>query len=66
MAKPFIILKLTSFMNSVPIDDEDFGNCDKCKKPLEQCICVCPFCGERDKCECGIKLSNDDGAATGG
>ena len=53
-------------MNSVPTDDEDFGNCDKCKKPLEQCTCVCPFCGERDKCECGIKLSNDDGAATGG
>ena len=49
-----------------PTNDEDFGNCDECKKPLEHCACVCPFCGERDKCECGIKLSNDDGAATGG
>ena len=59
-------MNLTSHMSTVPTDDEDFANCDKCKKPLEQCTCVCPFCGERDKCECGIKLSNDDGAATGG
>ena len=40
--------------------------CEDCKNPIENCSCVCPFCGERDKCECGLKLSNDDGAATGG
>ena len=46
--------------------NEEFTICEDCKNPLENCICVCPFCGERDKCECGLKLSNDDGAATGG
>jgi len=51
-------------MNST--NDEDFTICDDCKNPIENCTCVCPFCGERDKCECGLKLSSDDSAATGG
>ena len=46
--------------------NEEFTICEDCKKPLENCTCVCPFCGERDKCECGLKLSSDHGAATGG
>ena len=25
-----------------------------CKKLIEQCVCVCPYCGERDKCECAL------------
>ena len=51
-------------MNST--NDEDFTTCDDCKNPIENCTGVCAFCGERDKCECGLKLSNDDVAATGG
>ncbi len=46
--------------------NEEFTLCDDCKNPIENCTCVCQFCGERDKCECGLKLSNDDSAATGG
>ena len=46
--------------------NDDFTLCEDCKIPIESCTCVCPFCGERDKCECGLKLSNDDSAATGG
>ena len=45
---------------------EEFTICDDCKNPIENCTCVCPFCGERDKCECALKLSTDDSAATGG
>jgi len=46
--------------------NEDFTICEDCKNPIENCTCVCPFCGERDKCVCGLNLSNDEGAATGG
>ena len=39
-------------MSSEQIDEEEFLICNDCKKPLEKCMCVCPYCGERDKCEC--------------
>jgi hypothetical protein len=35
--------------------------CDYCGNILEACMCVCPYCGDRDKCECCIL-----DAATGG
>ena len=41
-------------MPSEQIDDEEFLICTDCKNPLEKCMCVCPYCGERDKCECVI------------
>ena len=47
-------------------NSDDFTICDDCKNPIESSTCVSPFCGERDKCECGLKLSSDDSAATGG
>lgn len=31
---------------------EDVVTCDYCGNPIETCMCVCPFCGERDACEC--------------
>ena len=40
---------------------DELLNCSECEKPIEQCICVCPYCGERDKCECALF-----DAATGG
>jgi len=46
--------------------NEEFTLCDDCKNPIENCSCVCPFCGELVKCECVVILSNDDSAATGG
>jgi len=52
-------------MNSDNVN-EDFTISEDCKNPIENCTSVCLFSGERDKCECGLKLSNDDGAATGG
>ena len=48
-------------MPSEQIDDEEFLICTDCKNPLEKCMCVCPYCGERDKCECVLF-----DAATGG
>ena len=35
--------------------------CDLCGNPIEACMCVCPYCGERDACECCLY-----DAATGG
>ncbi len=40
---------------------EEFAICVQCGNALEKCVCVCPFCGERDKCECALF-----DAATGG
>ena len=37
-------------------------NCPACGRVLDDCACVCPFCGERDGCRCCIGL----GVATGG
>ncbi len=39
----------------------EFAVCVNCGNDLEKCTCVCPFCGERDKCECALF-----DAATGG
>lgn len=47
-------------MPSDELDDE-FVICVECGNPLERCSCVCPYCGERDKCECALF-----DAATGG
>ena len=48
-------------MSSEQIDDDEFLKCDDCKNLLEKCTCFCPYCGERDKCECVLF-----DAATGG
>jgi len=61
MVKPFIIFHYRSFMPSEQIDEDEFLKCDDCKNLLEKCTCVCPYCGERDKCECVLF-----DAATGG
>ena len=36
--------------------------CHECAEPLEACVCVCPYCGDRDGCRCCIGY----GLATGG
>lgn len=41
--------------------EDEFATCASCANPLENCQCVCPFCGERDTCECALF-----DAATGG
>jgi hypothetical protein len=34
-------------------DSKDDGtNCDYCGNSLEACMCVCPYCGELNGCEC--------------
>jgi len=48
-------------MPSEQTDDEEFLKCTDCKNPIEKCTCVCPYCGERDKCDCVLF-----DAATGG
>ncbi len=42
-------------------EDENYVNCDYCGVSLPHCHCKCPYCGERDKCECALF-----DAATGG
>jgi len=42
-------------------DEEEFALCIECGNAIEKCVCVCPYCGERDKCECALFE-----AATGG
>ena len=61
VVKPFIIFHFNNVMSSEQIDEEEFLICDECKNFLEKCMCVCPYCGERDKCECVLF-----DAATGG
>ncbi|MBS1267713.1 MAG: hypothetical protein MAG458_00425 [Nitrosopumilus sp.] len=40
---------------------DQLTNCQKCHNPLPHCHCKCPYCNERDKCECALF-----DAATGG
>lgn len=40
---------------------EDINNCDYCGIPVDACVCSCPYCGERNSCECCLY-----DAATGG
>jgi len=47
--------------NDAQIDNEEFAICVECGNSIEKCVCVCPYCGERDKCECALF-----DAATGG
>ena len=47
--------------NFKPDSHESDILCDYCGNVLEACMCVCPYCGDRDKCECCIL-----DAATGG
>ena len=42
-------------------NDDELTMCLECCASLEVCVCVCMFCGERDKCECALF-----DAATGG
>jgi len=35
-------------------DKDETIICDHCGIILEACMCVCPYCGNRDKCECCI------------
>jgi len=41
--------------------EEEFAICVDCGNFIEKCVCVCSYCGERDKCECALF-----DAATGG
>jgi hypothetical protein len=47
--------------NKTKEKDEEFALCVECGNAIEKCVCVCPYCGERDKCECALFE-----AATGG
>ena len=33
---------------------EPYTNCNKCHIPLPHCHCMCPYCGNRDECECAL------------
>ena len=60
--KPFIRFLCSFLMSSeVKEEDEEFAICVECGNSIDKCVCVCPYCGERDKCECALF-----DAATGG
>ncbi|HXV89037.1 MAG TPA: hypothetical protein VD710_08100 [Nitrososphaeraceae archaeon] len=40
---------------------EEGTTCEICGIPIDACTCSCPYCGERDSCECCLY-----DAATGG
>jgi len=40
---------------------DKYTDCQICHNPLPHCHCKCPYCGERDGCECALF-----DAATGG
>ncbi len=40
---------------------ESYAECEHCFNLLPHCHCRCPYCGERDQCECALF-----DAATGG
>jgi len=40
---------------------EEFAICVECGNSIEKCVCVCPYCGERDKCECVLFDSTTGG-----
>jgi len=35
-------------------DEDKDQRCDQCVQPLDNCTCVCPFCGKTTACECVI------------
>ena len=41
--------------------NDDYTCCEQCGLRLPHCHCTCPYCGERDSCECALF-----DAATGG
>ncbi|MEM3383537.1 MAG: hypothetical protein QW698_05795 [Nitrososphaerales archaeon] len=36
--------------------------CERCGQPIDDCKCICPYCGETCCCECCIGMDK----ATGG
>ena len=46
---------------NVQDSDSDDIICDNCGNRIESCMCACPYCGEKDACECCLY-----DAATGG
>jgi Fe-S cluster biogenesis protein NfuA len=36
--------------------------CERCHMPIDECVCVCPYCGKADECDCVLGY----GRATGG
>jgi len=36
--------------------------CERCYRPIDECVCVCPYCGKTDECDCALGY----GRATGG
>jgi len=48
-------------MSSNNNSPEEIVTCEICGIAIEACTCSCPYCGERDSCECCLY-----DAATGG
>jgi hypothetical protein len=44
-----------------PNEKEEIIMCDFCGNMLDACMCVCPYCGIGDKCECCVQDSMTGG-----
>jgi hypothetical protein len=57
MCKVYYFEYITNIIKlSDNIKQQDYNNdgtrCDYCGNSLEACMCVCPYCGELNGCEC--------------
>ncbi|MDH5634702.1 MAG: hypothetical protein OEY30_02630 [Candidatus Bathyarchaeota archaeon] len=43
-------------------ESEECALCKNCGNPIDDCKCVCPYCGETEACTCCVGL----GCTTGG
>ncbi|MGB9135142.1 MAG: hypothetical protein WCC63_06135 [Candidatus Bathyarchaeia archaeon] len=43
-------------------EKQDQVLCENCGNPVDECQCVCPYCGEQEACTCCCGY----GCATGG
>jgi RNA polymerase subunit RPABC4/transcription elongation factor Spt4 len=44
------------------MNQENLPQCVNCRNFIDQCTCVCPYCGETTKCTCYLGIDK----ATGG
>jgi hypothetical protein len=48
----YIYIKLSDNVKQQQASNDDGTSCDYCGNPMEACMCVCPYCGELNGCEC--------------
>ncbi len=47
-----LVLQRREVLKKKPV--VDVPRCDGCSEPIDNCKCVCPYCGETDGCTCCV------------